>query len=653
MYALPWPDETFDAAMSVNGIWGGCEAALDEAFRVLRPGGLIGISFWGTGPPLDIRNIFRVFAIHAPQEHRGSMRQLNNIATVGVAEAMLTASGFAVLERGSRTSVRRVARCRDRLAGGIEPRARGAGPPGQRPVGAQARSARRAGAVPRRAGHLPHEKRPAVRDRAEIVTSFAALHVLRDQRGARIGGWPSRSSSTSTRCARTPTRRRSGSATCARQVGLDITWRFFSLEEVNRVEGKKHPWERPWSFGWGQMRVGSLIRRELGNDALDRWYAAVGTAFFNDGIKTHVPAVHAEVIAGERLRPDARRAGDRRPDHDRRRARRSRRRGRASTARTACRPSCSRSGYAVYGPVVVPAPTGDDAVALWELVRIDGTLPAPLRAAPPEDARRSRARRAELPDLPHDPRLEHGREPGAVAAVDATLSASVVGRRRRPATTRSSSPSTPATFDPPPSRAAARTDADGHHDRAVLGDERDARRPRARPRRPRRAPCRSWPPSGPSRRAPAPGTRRPRCAWRSPARSRCTTISSSRDRATADHPVVALELDARACCPALRPTGRTSASANRMPWPSRGDEQQLVVVPAGEHAHDPVVGGELHRDDAVLAARTPRRTRRAPCASRPRSRSRTRGSDAPRAAGRRAPRSPARRRRTGTGSAPR
>ena len=27
------------------------------------------------------------------------------------------------------------------------------------------------------------------------------------------------------------------------------------------------------------------------------------------------------------------------------------------------------SGYAVYGPVVVPAPTGDDAVVLWDLVR--------------------------------------------------------------------------------------------------------------------------------------------------------------------------------------------------------------------------------------------------------------------------------------------
>ena len=31
--------------------------------------------------------------------------------------------------------------------------------------------------------------------------------------------------------------------------GIEIDWRFFSLEEINLDEGKKHPWERPWSYG--------------------------------------------------------------------------------------------------------------------------------------------------------------------------------------------------------------------------------------------------------------------------------------------------------------------------------------------------------------------------------------------------------------------
>jgi 2-hydroxychromene-2-carboxylate isomerase len=152
-------------------------------------------------------------------------------------------------------------------------------------------------------------------------------------------------------------------------VDVDITWGFFSLEEVNRVEGKRHPWERPWSFGFGQMRVGALIRRELGNDALDRWYATVGRAFFFDGVKTHTPEQHAEVIAAagfdpafvERAIADESTLTEVRDEH----LDLVERYGAHGVPTIVF----AATDYAVFGPVVSPAPEGDEAVALWELVK--------------------------------------------------------------------------------------------------------------------------------------------------------------------------------------------------------------------------------------------------------------------------------------------
>lgn len=149
-----------------------------------------------------------------------------------------------------------------------------------------------------------------------------------------------------------------------RQRPLDITWRFFSLETINREEGKKFPWERPWSYGWSQMRIGALLRRE-GQDHVDRWYQAVGKAFFEDAVPTQDRERHAGILADLGYPPDTiDRAITDPTTHDEVRADHEFIVGQhgAFGVPTLLFPGAP----AVHGPVVVPAPRGEEAVRLWD-----------------------------------------------------------------------------------------------------------------------------------------------------------------------------------------------------------------------------------------------------------------------------------------------
>jgi predicted DsbA family dithiol-disulfide isomerase len=151
-----------------------------------------------------------------------------------------------------------------------------------------------------------------------------------------------------------------------RLTDLDVTWRFFSLEEINHVEGKKHAWEREWSYGFSQMRVGALLRRR-GQAELDRWYEGVGRAFHVDGVRTQDREVHTDLVEAlgwsrdlvDEAIADPTTADEVRADHDfvtREKA--------AWGVPTLVFPD----GQAVFGPVVAPAVLGPEAVRLWELV---------------------------------------------------------------------------------------------------------------------------------------------------------------------------------------------------------------------------------------------------------------------------------------------
>jgi 2-hydroxychromene-2-carboxylate isomerase len=148
-------------------------------------------------------------------------------------------------------------------------------------------------------------------------------------------------------------------------AGVEVRWRFFSLEEVNRAEGKKHPWEREWSYGWSMMRVGAYLRR-TDMRLLDQWYETAGRALHVEGRKPHRPEVAEDLVVEMGLDRDVVRAAIADPttgdevlaEHQ------------AVVARGGfgVPTLLFDDGQALFGPVLVDPPSGTDAVRLWDHV---------------------------------------------------------------------------------------------------------------------------------------------------------------------------------------------------------------------------------------------------------------------------------------------
>ncbi|OBG87934.1 hypothetical protein A5698_25430 [Mycobacterium sp. E136] len=148
-------------------------------------------------------------------------------------------------------------------------------------------------------------------------------------------------------------------------TGLEVNWRFFSLEEVNRQEGKKHPWEREWSYGWSMMRIGALLRRRsMAN--LDAWYARAGRALHVDGHKPHEKAVARRLLAELGFDPqlvdqaiaDPTTGDEVMADHQRV----------VDAGGYGVPTMFFPDGQCLFGPVLIDPPTGKAALRLWDAV---------------------------------------------------------------------------------------------------------------------------------------------------------------------------------------------------------------------------------------------------------------------------------------------
>ena len=102
MFHLPFDEASFDVATSFRGIWGNSLAALQEARRVVRPGGQVGLSFWGNQRRMQAYPLFDVLG-QTSEDERPNTGSMVSIGRPGVAEQLMADAG---LVPGTRTSLR-------------------------------------------------------------------------------------------------------------------------------------------------------------------------------------------------------------------------------------------------------------------------------------------------------------------------------------------------------------------------------------------------------------------------------------------------------------------------------------------------------------------------------------------------------------------
>jgi uncharacterized peroxidase-related enzyme len=98
MNALPWANGSFDVVTSFRGIWGTTPGAVAEAFRVLVPGGRLGITVWGHIKVSPGAWVFAPFTLAAEPKVQNQAAMVA-LGRPGVGEALLAECGFVEVER--------------------------------------------------------------------------------------------------------------------------------------------------------------------------------------------------------------------------------------------------------------------------------------------------------------------------------------------------------------------------------------------------------------------------------------------------------------------------------------------------------------------------------------------------------------------------
>jgi hypothetical protein len=161
-----------------------------------------------------------------------------------------------------------------------------------------------------------------------------------------------------------------------RQKQIDVNWKFFSLKLINKDRDVPEDYKTLHEIGLKALRVAAAVRREFGNDGVEHLYTAMGARYHHDEADIdELPALEeilrtcglpiqlAAAAENESLDKDIQ------ADMDQAIAKAGTDVGVPQIVLD------GGSGPGFFGPVMSPAPTGQEAVKFWDAIIAAGRVP--------------------------------------------------------------------------------------------------------------------------------------------------------------------------------------------------------------------------------------------------------------------------------------
>jgi 2-hydroxychromene-2-carboxylate isomerase len=152
----------------------------------------------------------------------------------------------------------------------------------------------------------------------------------------------------------------------AKKRPVEVAWKLFSLAEINKNREMDEAHRISHAKGRRMERMLLAARREGGNDALERLYMAIGDAHHGRKVDLNDEAVVAECLRQAGLPPtlysdaleDESTEADLLKEHE----------DSVSRLHAFGVPTLALAGsdIGVFGPVIEPIPSGEEALELWD-----------------------------------------------------------------------------------------------------------------------------------------------------------------------------------------------------------------------------------------------------------------------------------------------